>query len=120
MTRKASLDLLDAAYAWIVATDQVPYMACDSDFPGVIAPDHLRDRTALILNISQTAVKDLSITIEGVSFQARFNGEVCDIFIPEAAIFSMFGKETGCGVTLRLEASVDDAPQSPSSHLKLT
>lgn len=124
MAQQSTLDLLNAAYAWINDAECVPYLVVESQFAGVFVPEHLRQDTPLILNVSLNAVKDLQLSAESVSFTARFAGEVFDVFIPEAAIYSLIARETGCGVTLRTQIDGVDASQpdatSSSGHLKLT
>jgi stringent starvation protein B len=66
--------LLRAVHDWIVDSDCTPHLLVDADFPGLEVPDAVRKGGKVVLNVSPTAVRDLIIDSELISFVARFGG----------------------------------------------
>lgn len=84
----------------------------------------------IVLNINFTAVKDLLIDQEAVSFSARFAGVAQTIYVPISRIKGIFARENGQGMFFEvLESEPTPPTQSPSntaepvtekkSHLKV-
>ena len=51
----------------------------------------------IVLNISASATRHLTIDNNGVRFSARFSGSSQEVAVPLAAIAGVFAKETGYG-----------------------
>ena len=51
----------------------------------------------IVLNISASATRHLTIDNHGVRFSARFSGSSQEVSVPLAAIAGVFAKETGYG-----------------------
>ena len=77
----------------------------------------------IILNIAPSAVKDLFIANEAVSFSARFSGVVNNIYVPCGAVLGIYGRENGQGMMFELETPptppVTPEPTKPTKSAKL-
>lgn len=104
--------LIRALYEWLVDNNCTPHLVVFARAHGVIVPQQYVNKDGqIILNVSPTAVKDLFIANEAVSFNARFNGVVNDIYVPCGAILGIYGRENGQGMMFELDAT--PPPPSP-------
>lgn len=90
--------MLQAVYDWALESDLAPYLLADADKDGVNVPGEYIEEGTIVLNISDSAVEDLVIDNEGVSFVATFSGEVWNIFVPRDAILGLYDSEFGQGI----------------------
>ncbi|MFO1325658.1 MAG: ClpXP protease specificity-enhancing factor [Burkholderiales bacterium] len=51
----------------------------------------------IVLNVSGTATRKLTIDNEWIQFTARFNGSSQEVAVPMSAVSGIFAKETGYG-----------------------
>ncbi len=104
--------LLRGIYDWLTDNEQTPYLLVDAEAEGVIVPiEHVQDGK-IILNISLTATRDLELTNDGVSFNARFGGKPMKVNVPIMATLALYSKENGRGMMFPEEGSDND----PSTH----
>ncbi len=125
--------LLRAIYEWILDNNMTPYLVVDSGENGIKVPDELSRNDQIILNIYPDAVRDLLLTNDGVSFNARFSGVAHSIYLPINSIRAIYSKETGRGIifdqdfddeeTEDLDIETDNEPSKQShnkhSHLRV-
>lgn len=105
--------LLRAIYEWLVDNNCTPHLVVFANVPGVQVPlQHVNKDGQIILNVSPSAVKDLFIANEAVSFSARFSGVVNNIYVPCGAVLGIYGRENGQGMMFELEAP-PTPPQAP-------
>ena len=64
----------------------------------------------IVLNISATATRKLTIDNEWIQFTARFNGASQEVSVPMAAVAGIFAKESGYGFAFAV-------PQDPVASL---
>lgn len=64
----------------------------------------------IVLNVSTTATRKLTIDNEWIQFTARFNGASQEVAVPITAVSGIFAKETGYGFAF-------NAPQDPVASL---
>ncbi len=100
--------LLRALHEWICDNDCTPYLYVNTDAAGLQLPTHLLDENPLVLNTSLNACKDLQLDNEAVSFQARFSGQVYDVYLPMAAIMAIVARENGQGMSFEWASSETD------------
>ena len=75
---------------------------------------HVNKDGQIILNIAPSAVKDLFIANEAVSFSARFSGVVNNIYVPCGAVLGIYGRENGQGMMFEFEANpIPPEPPKP-------
>jgi stringent starvation protein B len=111
--------LLRALYEWIVDNNGTPHLVVFAHAEGVLVPQqHVNKDGQIILNIAPSAVKELFITNEGVSFSARFSGMETSIYVPYGAVLGIYGRENGEGMMFEFEATptppVPPAPKPPA------
>jgi len=108
--------LVDALYQWIVDNDCSPYVLVDAYSRGVEVPQEYVKEGQIVLNISPSAVANLSVSPQGLRFNARFGGIPMDIFAPMAAVLGIYARENGQGMMFDLEVEPDppnEPPQGP-------
>jgi stringent starvation protein B len=107
--------LLRALYEWLVDNSCTPHLVVFANVPGVAVPQqHINKDGQIILNIAPSAVKDLFIANDAVSFSARFSGVVNNIYVPCGAVLGIYGRENGQGMMFELEVP----PESPTPPTK--
>ena len=58
----------------------------------------------IVLNVSATATRKLTIDNEWIQFTARFNGASQEVSVPMSAVVGIFAKETGYGFAFTVRA----------------
>ena len=115
--------LVRALYEWIVDNDCTPHMLVNSDYPKVQVPAGFASDGQIVLNVSPTAVRQLHMDNEAVSFEGRFGGVPHTLYVPIAAILGVYARENGQGMVFDLEEPLeaddevepgDDSPPSGS------
>ena len=103
MTSKRAY-LLRALYEWLVDNNCTPHLVVFAHAEGVSVPQqHVNKDGQIILNISPSAVKELFIANDAVSFSARFNKVENNIYVPCGAVLGIYGRENGQGMMFELE-----------------
>ena len=103
--------LLRAVHEWIVDNGMTPQIVVDTQQEQVQVPaTYVRDGK-IVLNISATAVRGLSLDNERVAFSARFGGSPFDIVVPVRAVLAIMARENGVGMAFPDPG--DDRPPSP-------
>jgi stringent starvation protein B len=100
--------LLRALYEWIVDNDCTPHVIVDATIPGVEVPSQYVKDGQIVLNLSPSAVIELQLADDCVSFNGRFGGKPTDVFIPMAAILGVYARENGQGMAFESEEGGDD------------
>jgi len=90
--------LLRALNEWIVDNGFTPQILVDSTNPDLNIPDAVRAGDKVVLNISPSAVRDLEIDNEYVSFVARFSGVSHAVLVPVDAVQAVYARENGQGM----------------------
>lgn len=90
--------LLRALQEWIVDNGATPQILVDGADPELSVPDSARSGDKIVLNISPSAVRDLSIDNEYVSFVARFSGVSHGVLVPIHAVQAIYARENGQGM----------------------
>jgi stringent starvation protein B len=128
--------LLRAFYEWIVDNNCTPYLVVDATFSGVKVPTQFVQNGQIVLNVTPSAVGNLQLANDAVTFNARFGGQPFALYIPVNAVLAIYAKENGAGTVFTLEeeedeaeifsAGLDDEPEPPvppkptkASHLKV-
>ena len=112
--------LVRALYEWIVDNDCTPHMLVNSDYPKVQVPAGFSSDGQIVLNVSPTAVRQLHMDNEAISFEGRFGGVPHTLYVPIPAILGVYARENGQGMVFDLEEPLeaddevepdDDGPQ---------
>src|SRR5690625_330955 len=108
--------LLSGVNEWIIDSGLTPHLLVDAGHPGLqVPPTSIRD-VRVVLNISPTAVRDLIIDNELVTFVARFGGVSQAITIPMPAVMAVYARENGRGMMF---ADEDDQSRSEEDTSEL-
>ncbi len=112
--------LIRAFYDWIIDNKCTPYIVIDASKPGAEVPQEYVDDGKIVLNISQLAVRDLSITNHLVEFNAKFSGVPMQVYAPVTAVVAIYAHENGRGMVFSEEDDGDDndAPPPPPQRGK--
>jgi stringent starvation protein B len=114
--------LVRALNDWILDNDMTPYIVVDVDVQGVSVPNDYVTNGQIILNISPSAVNELSIDLEAISFSARFGGVPMQVSVPIVAVMAIYSKENGQGMVFGAEPGAPEPPNpdEPGSPQKKT
>ncbi len=89
--------LLRAFYEWIVDNNLTPYLVVDATMPAVKVPTQHIQNGQIVLNINPSAVGNLLIGNDAVTFSARFGGSPFALYIPQRAVLAIYARENGAG-----------------------
>ena len=96
--------LIRALYEWLLDNQATPYMLADTSHPDVMIPRGIASDGKVVLNLAPSAINNLEMTNDYVSFSARFNGKAQDIYCPIAAILAIYARENGEGMMFNPES----------------
>ncbi|MEL0585521.1 MAG: ClpXP protease specificity-enhancing factor [Candidatus Thiodiazotropha sp. (ex. Lucinoma kazani)] len=118
--------LIRALYEWLVDNDTTPYLMVNAEYEGAEVPRQFVDDGRIILNVDPSAVSELEMGNEWISFSARFGGAAEEILIPPGAVMGIYAKENGQGmlfpdeeVNLGQEPEDEPDPTKPSKRPSL-
>lgn len=95
--------LLRALYDWIVDSDMTPYLLVDAEQAGVAVPEQFVENGRIVLNLSPSAVRSLSLDNDAVACECRFRGQPFAVYLPMASIQAIYAKESGEGMAFEAE-----------------
>jgi len=104
--------LLRGLYEWIVDNGLTPHLLVNANGQDVSAPIEFAEAGRLVLNVSPSAVRDLSLTNEAVAFSARFGGTPRQVYVPVAEVLAIYARENGQGMLFTDEDGGGDPPPS--------
>lgn len=88
---------LRALYEWCVDSGYTPYLAVRVDARARVPQAFVKDGQ-IVLNIGPSAVRNLHMDNEWVTFSARFGGVSHSIEVPVGNVLSIYARETGQGM----------------------
>ncbi len=109
--------IMRALYEWIVDNDCTPYVLVDATIAGVMVPEQYVKDGQIVLNISPSAVMELNIANDLLSFNGRFGGVATDVLVPITAVVGIYARENGQGMVFEPEEPSpppDDTPPGPA------
>lgn len=95
--------LYHAYYNWIIDNDYTPYLLVDTNYPDVDVPVEYIKNGKIILNIAPRSIGQYVVNDEAISFNARFQGMLRDLYIPLGAAVALYAQESGDGVMFQEE-----------------
>nr|VFJ45333.1 MAG: stringent starvation protein B [Candidatus Kentron sp. FW]VFJ62106.1 MAG: stringent starvation protein B [Candidatus Kentron sp. FW] len=95
--------LIRAMHEWIVDNGWTPYILVDANAEGTSVPAGYSKDGEIVLNLSYTATKNLSLGNEEIGFNGRFNGVPTIVSIPINAVLAIYAKENGAGMAFQEE-----------------
>jgi len=112
--------LLRAFYDWIIDNNCTPYLVVDATYPAVKVPLQFVQNGQIVLNVMPSAVGNLQLGNDVVTFNARFGGQPFALSVPVKAVLAIYAKENGAGTVFTLEEDDDEQdflPESPADDL---
>lgn len=106
--------LLRAIYEWIVDNGSTPHIVVAAEMDSVQVPRQFVENGVIVLNVAPSAVRDLELGNDRVSFSARFAGSAQYVSVPMAAIQAIYARENGQGMVLSEHG--DDAADGSSDN----
>ncbi len=85
-----------------------PHIIVDAEMPGVDVPSQYVKDGQIVLNLSPSAVIELQLADDCVSFNGRFGGRPMDVFIPIGAVLGVYARENGQGMAFEPDEGGDD------------
>lgn len=105
--------LIRALYDWVLDNGLTPHLLVAADAPRVVVPTQfVTDENKITINIAPTAVRNLSLNNDDITFSARFSGDNFDVCIPPGAVLALYARENGEGM---LFGDVEDTEPAPAS-----
>jgi stringent starvation protein B len=102
-------------HEWMLDNGFTPHLVVDAKRDGVRVPEgHVKDGK-IVLNVSPTATRALSLGNDFVTFEARFGGVSQQLVIPVAAVLGIYARETEQGMIFGEDDSTPPAPQDDGS-----
>jgi stringent starvation protein B len=95
--------LVRAICEWCSDNGLTPYLAVKVS-PQTRVPASFVKNGEIVLNISPSATRKLTIDNEWIQFAARFNGVSQEVAVPMNAVSGIFAKETGYGFAFTISA----------------
>lgn len=116
--------LLRALHEWILDNGLTPHIIVDIQGQGVDVPPQAIQDGKLVLNIAPRATRNLEMSNESISFEARFAGAPHPIFLPIDAVMAIYARENGQGMMFARDKEADEespsaGPRSSGPNLKL-
>lgn len=117
--------LVRAFYDWLVDNGLTPYLLVKAEGDGVEVPQQFVEDGRITLNITPSAVRDLELGNEYISFNARFSGRPMDIFFPVSSVMGIYAQENGSGMLFpeedaeEVDTEPDDTPPRGRPSLKV-
>jgi stringent starvation protein B len=105
--------LLRAMHEWILDNDMTPHIVVDAAREGLIIPAGHATDGKLVLNVSPSATRGLSLGNDFVAFEARFSGVSQRVEVPVDAVLGIYARESGHGMIFSDEDSRPDPDGSP-------
>ena len=106
--------IMRALYEWIVDNDCTPYVLVDATLADVMVPQQFVKDGQIVLNISPSAVMDLTISNDAVAFNGRFGGVATDVYVPVNAVVGIYARENGQGMVFEPEEAPEPPPEDPA------
>lgn len=117
--------LIRALFEWLVDCGLTPHLLVDVSGDQVVVPTQFVQDGRIVLNISPSAVRDLELGNELISFNARFGGVPMDVMVPTEKVLGIYARENGRGMLFPEEGeltdgdSPDDEPPPPRDRPSL-
>lgn len=112
--------LARALYQWLLDNGLTPYVVVDAEQPGVQVPRQFVQNGQIVLNVAPSAVRDLFMENEALSFSARFSGQPMQVIVPTPALVAIYARENGVGMVFGHEPALEPPQESDAARPALT
>lgn len=117
--------LLRAMHEWVLDNNFTPYVIVNTGGPDVEVPPGHSENGRIVLNLSPSAIRNLSITNDTLEFDGRFGGRAFHVRAPISAVMAVYAKETGQGMAFETDSNAAESQRpappdpTPGSHLRV-
>jgi stringent starvation protein B len=111
--------LVRAICEWCADNGLTPYLAVRVNGQTRVPAAYVKNGE-IVLNVSTSATRRLTIDNDRVQFSARFNGASQEVSVPMSAVAGVFAKETGYGFAFAVPGSAAaslEAATAPSADI---
>lgn len=102
-------------YEWLLDNEHTPYIVVDAEQPGVSVPRQFVQNGQIVLNVGPSAVRDLQIENDAISFNARFGGQPMQVVVPMPALVAIYARENGVGMVFGHEPIMPGSQEEESA-----
>ena len=110
--------MMRALYEWILENDCTPYVLANAMADDVQVPQQYVKNGQIVLNVSPTAVRELQLANDAMSFNGRFGGVPVDVYVPMSAVLGIYARENGQGMMIDMDDSEPDPDPVSDSTLR--
>lgn len=107
--------IFKAYYDYIVDNEDTPHLLVNPKCAGVVLPSQFTATDELILSVSPMATRHFDIGPRGLSFETRFSGKICSVFLPYSCIQELIATESKIAIPIRV-FFVADGPAAPNEE----
>jgi stringent starvation protein B len=100
--------LIRAIYEWCADLGYTPYLSVKVDQHTRVPLEYVKNGE-IVLNVSMTATRNLTMNNDLIQFSARFNGVSREVSVPIQSVSGIFARENGEGMFFQPE----DTPGEP-------
>jgi stringent starvation protein B len=104
--------LIRGLHQWLLDNQMTPYILADTSSDDVLVPKGVANDGKVVLNLAPSAIQDLQMTNDYLSFSARFNGVAQDVYCPMPSILAIYARENGEGMMFPAESEGSQAPDT--------
>ncbi len=95
--------LLRALYEWILDNQCTPYLLVNAGYPETVVPQNFVEDGQIVLNVSPSAVRQLDMDNDRVTFDGRFGGVPQQVWLPVQSVMAIYARENGQGMVFEIE-----------------
>jgi stringent starvation protein B len=113
--------LIRGLHEWILDNHFTPHLLVDCTSSEVQVPKKLIKDNEIVLDIAEIAIQNLRLTNDFITFSARFDTTLHNIYIPIDSVKAIFAQENNQGMWFETKiASPTDIKKKPKNNkLKL-
>ncbi|MDF3123634.1 ClpXP protease specificity-enhancing factor [Rheinheimera sp. 1928-s] len=100
--------LIRAFYEWIVDNNLTPYLVVNASIQGCKVPTQHIQNGQIVLNILPSAVGNMLMGNDAITFNARFGGKPFALTVPIKAVLAIYARENGAGTMFDAEDDGDE------------
>ena len=110
--------LIRALHQWLLDNQMTPYILADTSSDDVQVPRGVANDGKVVLNLAPSAIQNLEMTNDFLSFSARFNGVAQDVYCPMSSVLAIYARENGEGMMFSAESGDSEAESGDSGKAK--
>ena len=112
--------LIRAIFEWCAESGLTPYLSVKVDQNTRVPLEYVKNGE-IVLNVSMSATRNLTINNDLVQFSARFNGVSREVSVPIYAVSGIFSRENGQGLFFQpdMAPSLDAETDAAGSNVDM-